>query len=792
MATRLPERGRTKSMARCLALAVAAACLAPAGRAAADAVDELAKRMNTLEGEALDVERSIQAPKKNDKSSDLADRRLIEAQVAYGVGNYADATIVLYDIVEKYPDSKAYNEAVFYLADSLFRKRDDLTAREYFTRIVEQFGARDPHYQEALQRLIELSIRLQDDRKIPDYLAKIDAIPQAKRLDSVPYVRGKYLFFAKDYDAALKVFDSIPKTSQYYFQARYFAGTTNIAKDELAAAAKVFHGLIRQPAKTRAQKRIVDLAHLALGRIHYERDQSTEAIDHYLMIGRKSDLFDDALYEVAFVYVKAKQFDKALRALELLSLANPKSAMLPDVRLLEGNLRIRKAQAIAKQSEGSSAEEYSKALEVFEKTRKTYEKPKAELEKIMKEHGDAKRFFAQITGASQDALDIEVQLPEVAVNWVKQERDVGRVVKLTDTLDGIREELDDTSKLLDRIDKAVNSPSRVAIFPELADRRAQMNDISEMIFSVRNQLATHERVLITKYVTGDEAKELVDVQEKRRALADRLAKMPNSADSYAERVKKAKKVYDEVDKRAAEVETFINTLTAEVVALEKYYRDVPEAQKIIAPDVYDQQIKELRRMIVELRTELDAIRQEVATAGDEAGIGDDLAREEAGLRKELMAAVKAEHDTMQKVAARMTGSDRAKVDQIAKVMDKATTIEGILERTNKKIEKILDVQLAEVKGSITDERIRIAEYRATLAAYEAENVDIGSEIIYGSFDAVSKKFYEIAIRADVGLLDVTWARKEESEDRAERMRLDFANEKNIIDAEFRDVNQGEP
>jgi TolA-binding protein len=790
LATRPPERCRT-IWRRLAAVAAACALLAPAGRAAADAVDELAKRITTLEGQALDVERAIQPPKKSDKSSDLADRRLIEAQVAYGVGNYADATIILYDIVEKYPESKAYDEAVFYLADSLFKKRDDLTARDYFTRIVNEFGARDPHYQEALQRLIELSIRLQDDAKVPDYLAKIDAIPQAKRLDSVPYVRGKYLFFAKDYDAALKSFDGIGKTSQYYFQARYFAGTTNVAKDELAAAAKVFHALIRTPAKTKAQKRIVDLAHLALGRIHYERDQTTEAVDHYLMIGRKSDLFDEALYEVAFVYVKGKQFDKALRALELLALANPTSAMVPEVRLLEGNLRIRKAQAVAKVNGGNSAEEYSKALDVFEKTRKTYEKPKAELEKVMKEHGDAKRFFAQITGASMDALDIEIQLPEVAVSWVKQEKDVGRVVNLTVTLDGIREDLDDSTKLLDRIDKAVNSPSRVAIFPELADRRAQMNDISETIFSVRNQLATHERVVVLKYLQGDEANVLADAQEKRRTLADKLAKMPNSADSYAERVKKAKLVYDQVDKRAAEIEVYVNTLTAEVVALEKYYRDVPEAQKIIAPDVYEQQIKELRGMILELRTELDAIRQEVAQASDEAGIGDELAREEASLRKQLMDAVKAEHDAMQKVAQRMTGGDRSKVDQIAKVMDKASRIEDIMARTNKKIDKILDQQLAEVKSTITDERIRIAEYRATLAAYENENVDIGSEIIYGSFDAVTRKFYEIAVRADVGLLDVTWSRKEEAEDKAERMRLDFANEKNIIDAEFRDVNGGD-
>ena len=92
--------------------------------------------------------------------------------------------------------------------------------------------------------------------------------------------------------------------------------------------------------------RIAELSHMALGRLYYERDQPSKSVDEYLRISRRSDLFDEALYEVTWVYVKNKEFDKALRALELLALADPTSQRMPDVRILEGNLRIRKAQAI--------------------------------------------------------------------------------------------------------------------------------------------------------------------------------------------------------------------------------------------------------------------------------------------------------------------------------------------------------------------------------------------------------------------------------------------------------------
>ena len=44
--------------------------------------------------------------------------------------------------------------------------------------------------------------------------------------------------------------------------------------------------------------------------------------------------------------MKGKQYDKALRALELLALSEPNSTKTATVRILEGNLRIRKAQLI--------------------------------------------------------------------------------------------------------------------------------------------------------------------------------------------------------------------------------------------------------------------------------------------------------------------------------------------------------------------------------------------------------------------------------------------------------------
>src|SRR5262249_36528326 len=142
------------------------------------------------------------------------------------------------------------------------------------------------------------------------------------------------------------MFSAVPKGSEYDTQATYYLGTTYIAKQDLAKATDVFSELVTRKPKSNADRRVIELAQLALGRVYYERDQPAKSIDSYLLVDRGSDLFPTALYEVSWVYVKSTQSDKALAALELLNRLDPTSTNTPTVRILEGNLRIRKAQLL--------------------------------------------------------------------------------------------------------------------------------------------------------------------------------------------------------------------------------------------------------------------------------------------------------------------------------------------------------------------------------------------------------------------------------------------------------------
>ena len=161
-------------------LLATALALSVAGVVNADEIDNLGGKVVELDSRIVDVDHNLKPPLP--PGPEIADRRLIDAQVLYELKNYEMAAIILYDLVEKYANSPAYPEALFYLADSLFQKRDYLSSRRFFEKIVEQ-GPQNRRYQEALQRLIELSLHTGDYSPVDGYIAKLEALgPTGKQL----------------------------------------------------------------------------------------------------------------------------------------------------------------------------------------------------------------------------------------------------------------------------------------------------------------------------------------------------------------------------------------------------------------------------------------------------------------------------------------------------------------------------------------------------------------------------------------------------------------------------------
>lgn len=777
-----------RSLVRAALLAGALAIPWAAEGAHADPIDDIGKKLIALDAEADRLGQGLAKPQVKSRTRDELARELIDAKVAFGVGNFDAAAVMLYELVEGHPEMPAYDEAVYYLAESLFQKGDFVASRGYFTQLVNGPGQSSDYYQQSLQRLVELTLELSDPTDVETWLSLLDQVPAAERRSSVPYVRGKYAYFSGAHDDAIRYFSKVGADSEHYFQARYFIGASHVAGGDLSAAQTAFSGLIKLTPKTAEDRRILQLAQMAIGRIHYQRDEPSQAIDRYLNIPRKSPLFDETLYEAAWVYVKNREFDKALRALELLALSDPTSARMPEVRILEGNLRIRKARNLAETGAGNSVEEYAKALAVFEQTRDAFSEPKKQLDALLASQKDPTALLDQITGQQTPDFQAEATLPEVAAAWLAREPTVHRVVDIERDIADIKSEIAVAEQIVSRLDYALSSGNSVYAFPKLAERRIRAVEIREKLVAIRGDLAARLAALVAQVASPTEKAKLAELAKERESLTQRLHALPLQDLAYSERISESKARYQALDRKASEVGVVIETTRAEIVALQKYIEQqgVPNADPADLRTV-NQEITNLKASVDGMGEELAELRRQALLAKDVAGTGDAAAVRARELRAELRAHVAAENAYLASLTARMSGDGRAEAEQIASLTAKADAIDGELVGAVRTIDAYVEAALSDVRLALAEEKARIAAYERELAVYEAESATLGGEALAASFDDVAAKFENILVRADVGIVDVAWSQKEAADESERRLVLDQARERQVLDSNFREA-----
>ncbi len=742
--------------------------------------------LSKAETEARDIGGTLKTPPRVDRRSPAQrERQLLDAQLAWRVGkqtgqvtNFENAALILYDLVEQNPDGRNLEEATYLLADSLFLKGDSRTSQKYFRDLVSKFGPTGKHYQEALMRLIELSVKLKDDDGIDLVLQALDNVPAAARKPEVPYVRGKYNYFSGQLDNAAAAFDGIGASHPYYFRARYFSGVVRVAQQKYAAAAKAFAEVLRAQPNTEGDRRVAELARLAVGRLFYQTGKPSRAIDEYQKLDRKSPFFDEMLYEVAWAHVKSRAYDKAMRAIDLLTLADPRTGLMPEVRLLRGNLLIRLG--------AKEPNQYVAAEKEFEKTRAQYEKPRAALEALLAQHDDPNLYFQHLVHRQGESFDVTAfQVPKGVDEAVARKPDVARVIKLVRDIETIRTDLGAAETLIVRVESATSPSARVSIFPELARKRGRLFELRSDVARVREKLGSEERAIIARGATQAEQAELTQLGAQRAVLEASLGQLPSGRDPYEVRVKKARAEVERVAALASRVQVEIEGMRANLTALEKYQGD-PRNKSKLPSETFDKEAAELKVEIAALEKQYEGLRAELQSARDQAEAAA-LGAEEANLRAELGKVLEREHLIAQQVASRSGGADASRISQIEAVLGMVTRAQAAIDASDAKIDAILDSQLSDIKRMLTQERGLLTELQGQLAAYDGEVGSVGAGAVRDGFVQVAQDFYNIVVRADVGVIDVAWAQKEESSQRVSRLNLQVGNERRSLREDFKEV-----
>jgi tetratricopeptide (TPR) repeat protein len=676
----------------------------------------------------------------------VADRRVLDAELLFNLKNYREAATLLLDVVDTYPDSHAYDDALLLLGECLFQDKDLNSARRYFRQAIQKRSG-SKQEQTALERLIEIALHTGDLDEVDDYLARLQNVPAASLQPSVPYVRGKAAYFRNHLDDALAAFQALPSSSPYYLRARYFYATIWVKKGDLAAGLIAFDTVVHSPAQSDTDKEIQDLARLAVGRLYYQRGDFEKARDAYAGIPRESKYFVDAMNELAWTSIKAKDYKAAYRALDLMLLQNPDSPQAPELRLLMGNLHIRVANfALANDA-------FLQALEQFEPIH-------LQLKDTQKKAEADPKFLESLIGKGLEKFDIAVLVPAKAVKWVKAEPEVARVLALTEDVSDLQRGLQESRETLSRLELAVTGQLQVGIFPDLAQARTSSSEVLNQLVSMRERFVGKMRALISDKLTAEEKARLDQVGKERAALETELKDLPLSANKLKDREKQARQDLQQLDARASEFNVEIQGMEAELVAIEQYFIRSRSDQKIKSGDL-TQPVDSLRQVIGELRESNEHVRNEIAEAAREATVAAATGDSDRNAIALLIGVMKREREVFQGARIRLSQSDQNDFDAIANILARADGVQAKLAELDNRVDAAAQKRLVELKRKLTDDKKALETAKDKLTGILGESQSLGGGLAYAMLSKVAQRFYELVVQSEVGLVDVAWGLKDE-------------------------------
>jgi chromosome segregation ATPase len=326
------------------------------------------------------------------------------------------------------------------------------------------------------------------------------------------------------------------------------------------------------------------------------------------------------------------------------------------------------------------------------------------------------------------------------------------------------------------------------VFPELATARAKSIAVSNEVSVVKEALAGKMSKLIG--AIGGSETELKALEVERDALEQKLRTLPVNADSIEERQRRARGQFNELDKRVVELQTELNGMRAAAVATRKFYQD--EVQKTLPAEQQGNAQAEIDTALADIEGESDAsdrMRKDLDDAKMSVGVDDadmQLAQE---LRKKYDDVLRRLHDLDVRVRSQLTPGDRAKAEQIESILDRAHGVENKVNAFNGRIDQMLDVRLKDLMTEVSDEKLKVAAYRQQLGGYSTESADVGGGIMAEQFKAVTTRFYNVVVRAEVGIIDVAWALKDSSTRNTNRLVAERKRELKLLDDEFKSVDK---
>ena len=705
-------------------------------------------------------------------------RRFSEGEVQYLLGDHLGASVLFYDLLEdpKFKSSPRYHDALFYLADALYQQKNYLGARLYLKQLLTLDSN---HHRVAVAHYMEIAGYLNDFAGIDEYVTRArDA--SGNLPPEIAYVYGKWFFRRTDLprDERLKratqVFAPLANdsTGPFRLQAQYFLGVADVQSGDHPGAVEKFRRITQQPAHDERETKVKELANLSLGRILFEMGKYDEAIDRYQEIPRESEYFVDSLFEIAWAQVKKGQFERAKGAADILLLVSPESTLAPEAQILQAHLLLK-------------LQRYAEASETYDSVISTYRPVRDELDSLLTVNQDPVAYFDNLLARNEKNLDVNSLLPAVAVKWATTQREVTRAVHMVSDLEAGRRGIAESEEIIGRVLKALEQRG-LETFPSLQEGYTRADAIDSALARTEESLVRIEGHLIEDHLTPGQRSELDQYRSQQASLQKRFSSLPSTPSELEERKRRIHDRVDEVDREAFKLEFEIQSMVASIAAISKWLEDTHPNRKTTAADEqeFKQAVHAESETLASLQKQLEQVRAELVDQRSSAEAS--IAGEDA-IRAEFLANLKNQHDLLSPAEANIPPDAARLVQQAHQIRLLCLGMGERVHAAKAGLREQVSRRGRLIRNKVTAIQTLLSTYSTEVASVSGDARNLVGRIAFDSFKRVRQQFYDLVLKADVGLVDVAFTRKQDETNQIQKLSLQKDRDLRALDNEFKEV-----
>ncbi len=715
------------------------------------------------------------------------DRRLREGEIHFLLNDYLRASIVLLDVVDD-PESKnhpRYDDCVFLLAESLRKSKNYSGARRYYEDVLPRSSG--DRLKDVVLGLLQIAGDTDRYDDVDRYIARLRQAGSLSRPD-VDYIYGKMLYKSGTSDPqqlgrALEVFRGVPGGSSISGQASYYAGVVLVKMGRYEEAVTQFEQTFPKVGTSNESAQLRDLTALSLGRLHQELGNVGASADAYQNISRDSPYFPDMLYEVAWAHVAAanladegaernEEYTRALRATELLMATSPDSRLYPQARILQGNLQIRLGAP-------------ETAYDTFQTIVDRYGGARDRIGNLMRDN-DPAAFFDQLVAADLDEVSSTNILPPLALSWALEEDEMERAVGMQQDLGESETFLEEARELVKTLDLALEGEQRFNMVPGLKAARSKAIAIENRVINTRRRLLSLERRIVDPYANAATQARLEGARAKAKKIEGEIEALPQNEAQVDKTRTELKEAYQAAGRRAYRLRFRVSSMRAQLVAVDVWLRDNRPQLGAEEIELMEQRVKKTRQLLDGYEKELAVLDADIRRATD-LGEGDAGRTRAQALNRQYDAAVQEEVSAMRTVRPQVSGELQGALARIDQQRSAVVKVERDLETLQNGLEQTVADEVASVKKSIAVEVANLTKYEREHSLLASETDRLLGPVASRTLVAVGEQFNDLVLKADVGIIDVAWARKQAETERVNKLIREQQERQSELETEFEDV-----